>query len=152
MRFIVVIVCIISLFGCVKDDFCIDPDAVVMTIDFKTYDSTKLVDTFLNDLSVYDAVNSYEYYESASNLATINIPLDRTEDQQILVFRHQSTRDTITVSYIKEDIFISNGCGYQTYFDIQNVTHSRLNYDSVNIKVTKVDNILQNRHLEVIYK
>jgi len=152
MRYAAFLLVLITLYGCVKDEFCIEPNAVLMTVDFKTYDSTRLVDTPLLDATVYNTENALFFADGLLQLRTVDIALDRTAVQQTYIIYHSMTQDTIQVSYTTEEVFISNGCGYQTYFELQNVSHSKQNIDSVNIIKSQVDNTAQNPHLEVIYK
>ncbi len=139
--------------ACNKKEFCIVPPAMTMGMNFKTYDSSgTLVDTGLVNATVYNTDTSYAFADNVESLRTVSVSLSRKVNQQTYIVHQSITRDTIVVSYTPDENFISNGCGYQTYFQLDQVTHSRNSIDSVNIIKSSVNPNSLKDHLEVIYK
>jgi hypothetical protein len=149
--FLIAIILIVS--SCTKKEFCIEPNAVFMTMAFKTYDSSQaIIDTPLINASVYSLDTTYLYADNVPKLSAINVYLNRALTQQTFVVHQNVTRDTINVFYKPELVFLSNGCGYQTYFELENVEHSRNSIDSVKITNAVIAPSPKKYHLEVIFK
>lgn len=152
MRWFLFFLFVLSASACTKGEFCIEPDAVLMTIDFKTYDSTlTLVDTPLINAGVFntDPDNPFEFTEQG--LVTVDVPVKSFMGQQEYIIQQNGIRDTILIEYETTENFISNGCGYQNYFELTAVGHSSVSIDSVKINNPQVNGQGTIHHLEVIF-
>lgn len=153
MRIIGFILFVLVIGACTKSEFCIEPNAASLRIAFKTYDSTDvLVDTALKNVDVYSTDTTAALVENRDELTQIDVFPNRRRTQQTYIVFHSNERDTIEISYTNEENFISNGCGYQTFFRIEEVSFSKSRIDSVNITETLVTDEISSNHLEVIYK
>ena len=153
MRNFFLFLIIITAAACNKKEFCIVPGTITMGMNFKTYDSSNnLVDTFLVKPSVYNTDTTFDFIDSKVGLNKVSVALNRKRSQQTYIVSQSITSDTIVISYSSEENFISNGCGYQTYFQLGSVTYSRNSIDSVKITNSAVNPNSLNDHLEVIYK
>lgn len=152
MRSLFLLVPIITLFACNKSEFCIQPSAVGMILDFKTYDSElNLVDTALINASVYNTDATDPFEENEDGLTRVTVPLRSTDTEQIYIVAQDVMRDTIIIKYKPIETFISNGCGYQTYFELESIRYSTNSIDSVKINNPLVNEDASKYHLEVIY-
>jgi hypothetical protein len=153
MRYVIFFILLIASASCVKDDFCIEPNAVALTMNFKTYDSTgRLVNKVLEETNVYNTDTALYFAVDTVSFTSVTVAPDRRVNNQTYVIEQLLDIDTVQIFYSTVESFISNGCGYQTYFDITKVLHSTNGIDSVNIIEASVNNTAQNPHLEVIYK
>lgn len=152
MRKLAFIFFVLAVGACTKSQFCIEPNAVKMRIVFKTYDSLGAkVDTPLVNADVYSTDTTVSVIENKDQLFSIDVYPNRRRTQQTYVIFHSNQRDTLIVDYSSEENFISNGCGYQTFFNLERVDFSKKNIDSVNISDAVVNDVLK-QNLEVIFK
>jgi len=153
MRKAFIFLLIVVAAACSKEEFCIQPSAVAMTMNFKTYDSTlTLVDTPLVEATVFNLDTAYFFVDNALSLTRASVALKKGQNAQTYVIRHSNENDTVLIRYQSDTNFISNGCGYQTYFTLEDATSASDRIDSVNITSERVDNLNTNPHLEIIYK
>ena len=152
MKKLGIILLIVALGACTKSQFCINPSPVQMRIVFKTYDSSGTkIDTPLVNADVYCTDTTVSIVENIESLLRVDVYPNRKRTQQTYVIFHSNQRDTLIINYTPEENFISNGCGYQTFFSLERVDFNKTNIDSVNITAVSVtDEIKQN--LEVIFK
>lgn len=148
-----IILLLVIVGACTKSDFCIEPNSATMGLAFKTYDSTNaLVDTALQNVDVYSTDTTTSLVENIASLTRINVFPNRKITGQTYVIFNSNNRDTVSVTYTPEENFISNGCGYQFFFRIENVSFSKTNIDSVNIIDALVTDDPNTINLEIIYK
>jgi hypothetical protein len=153
MRKTILFLCFVLAAACSKDEFCIQPQAVAMTMNFKTYDtSLNLVDTPLVEATVFNLDTSYFFVDNAVSLTRASVALKQGQSAQTYVIRHSNENDTVLIRYQTDTNFISNGCGYQTFFTLESASSRSSRIDSVNITSERVDNSNTNPHLEIIYK
>ncbi len=139
--------------ACAKKEFCITPSPVYTTLAFKTYNTKNvLVDTPLQNVDIYSIDPEVIFYENLESTISERVYLKRDITKQEFVIFQGNRRDTISVFYKPELNFVSNGCGYQTFFTIENVTFGSQSIDSVKINNALVNDAPKTYHLEVIYK
>lgn len=153
MRYFILFFIFIAITACNKKEFCITPDIMTIGMNFKTYDSTNtLVDTFLVNASVHNTDTAVYFADNVENLGSVLVAPRRTVSQQTYIIDQSLRSDTITIFYKGEENFISNGCGYQTFFELTSVKHSTNSIDDVIITNAIVNPSSLSNHLEVIYK
>lgn len=152
MRWALFFLVVLTASACTKGEFCIEPNAVLMTIDFKTYDSTlTLVDTPLINGGVFNTDPDNPFEQSENGLISANVPVISFGEQQEYIIAQNGITDTILIEYVTTENFISNGCGYQNYFELTAVGHTSIAIDSVKINNPQVNGQGTIHHLEIIY-
>lgn len=112
--------------SCERDEICIDPITPKLVIAFYDVDDTETKKS-VNNL----AIEILDINKSLDTIGTdsIGIPLNIYEIQTTIVLTSDSkdndliNRDTISVNYITEDVFIGRSCGYKSIF--KNVSINR---------------------------
>jgi hypothetical protein len=118
---ILIVILLISFISCERDDICIDDITPQLIIRFYNNDDQEKTKS-ISQLSV--KINGIEN-DSLIFTATdsIAIPIKVTEDLTQYVLTQNSNdptllnRDTLTVSYSREDKFVGRACGFETLFN-----------------------------------
>lgn len=107
----------LSIIGCEKDDFCVDPITPNLIIRF--YDA--------NDQTALKTISNLYVWPEGRDSVVVNavtdsiaIPLDVASGQTIYNFSNGTTQDQITIDYTTQEIFVSRSCGFKAIFN--NVT------------------------------
>ena len=104
---------VIGVYSCEKDDFCIDPITPNLVIRFYDEASTSEIKA-VDDLTVWPEGRDSLYVNSATD--SIVIPLDVTNAQTIYNFQSGTIIDQITIDYTVKEIFVSRSCGFKANF------------------------------------
>ncbi len=144
---ILIVITLTIITSCQKDDFCIDPVTPNLIIRF--YDN--------NNPDEYKAVSGLtvwadEREEIYSNVSTdsIAIPLDPSENFTIYHLSSSNSDDTITIDYLRNEIFVSRSCGYKYNFselDLENVSNNWI--ISTEITNETVEN--ETEHIKILH-
>jgi len=134
--FLLLIILLVS--SCEKDDFCIDPITPNMIIRF--YDATNPLETkVVTDLSVNP--EGLEDLYTSTSLDSILIPLDVTSNQIIYNFSTGTNIDVLTIDYEVEEVFVSRSCGFKAIFNNVTITSDPSN-DWILGLTTSLDNTI----------
>jgi len=111
--------------GCERDDICIDEITPHLVVRFYNNDDQTLLKKF-SQLSVKIMGVENDSINFSSN-DSILIPLKTTEDITRFIITLDSdqntfNRDTLTVAYGREDVFVGRSCGFKTIFNNANYT------------------------------
>lgn len=133
--------------SCQKDDFCIDPVTPNLIIRF--YDN--------DNPDEYKAVSGLIVWaegleEIYSNVSTdsIAIPLDPAEDFTLYHLTSSNGEDTITINYLRNEIFVSRSCGYTynfTELELNNVTNNWI----INTEITNETVENETEHIKILH-
>ncbi len=110
---------IIAVASCEKDDICVDNDTPLLVIRFYDQEDTAIVKAVpslevrgINADTLLGAIS----FDSGDSIA---IPLRVDQGNSTFIFSTNATDDataanidTVTISYVAEEIFFSRGCGY----------------------------------------
>ncbi|MCF6214157.1 MAG: DUF6452 family protein [Flavobacteriaceae bacterium] len=115
------IILILSLYGCEKDDICIDPITPNLIVRF--YDITdatilkKITNLQIKNIDI-DSIYINNFPTGDSILFPLNINQDITKYVLTLNSTDEvlANSDTISISYTREPIFVSRSCGFKTTF------------------------------------
>ncbi len=114
---------IILIASCQKDDFCIDPVTPQLVIRF--YDN-EYPDEFKKTTDLYVwASGKEEFVEGYDGVKTdsIAIPLDPADNFTLYYLEDDGILDSITINYIRKEIFVSRSCGYKYIFENLTLTN-----------------------------
>ncbi len=125
IRIILLIIIFITINSCERDDICIDQITPRLVIKFYNNDDQTLLKRF-SQLSVKVIGVENDSINFSSNDSII-IPLKVTEDVTKFIITLDSdentfNRDTLTVNYNREDVFVGRSCGFKTVFNNANYT------------------------------
>lgn len=169
------LICFFGLASCEKDGpQCYEPTVVRAAVAFVVIDTqtikTSVDSTTQKDTLVYKSRDStmlasemkilnetlpYKIIGTDPNLGIIHIAFNPDKDSTSYTFRADtaaSVRDTITFFYSPVVHFISNSCGYNYYYNINNVKFTRNLFDSVAIVNSNVTNNIKDRHVQLYFK
>lgn len=104
---------VIGVYSCEKDDFCIDPITPNLVVRFYDASSTSEIKA-VDDLTVWPEGRDSLYVNSATD--SIVIPLDVTNAQTIYNFQSGTLIDQITIDYTVNEVFVSRSCGFKATF------------------------------------
>lgn len=134
------ILAIITILSCEKDDICID--ATTPSLIFLFYDNdsqTDLKKINLDSVWVKDNVKIEEYVNVS--LDSIAIPIDLNENSTTYIIENNSIKDTLKFSYTRNDVFVSRSCGYKTIFDNLQIDSNTTNWiKNISINNSTIDN------------
>ncbi len=120
------IITFITINSCERDDICIDeitPKLVITFYDKEDPSSVKIVTNLSAKIIIGTESDSIPIL---ANDTIISIPLKVTENstQYILTINSdngaQLIRDTISITYNREDVFVGRSCGFKTIFNNTN--------------------------------
>ncbi len=127
-----------TFINCEKDDICIDTTTPKLIIVFYN-DTIPSVKTAVTSLTIW-AEGKENIYENKS-LDSITIPLDLNQNRTTYILDNKTSKDTISFTYERKDIFVSRSCGYKTIFEnlqIESITDNWIKNDT--LKNTTIDN------------
>lgn len=155
---------IISISSCEKDDICVEGDTPLLVIEFYDISDTstlKEVPT-LRVVGVGQNI-TVNTVTDRSNLSTISIPLKTDEDSTSFILINSSASDddgaesgnldTINFSYSRIEDFLSRGCGFIVNYDelTANVTADTDNWiQDIEITQSLVTNS-DSTHVKIFY-
>ena len=144
---ILIVITLTIITSCQKDDFCIDPVTPNLIIRF--YDN--------NNPDEYKAVSGLtvwadEREEIYSNVSTdsIAIPLDPAKDFTLYHLTSSNGEDTITIDYLRNEIFVSRSCGYTynfTELELNSVTNNWI----INTEITNETVENETEHIKILH-
>ena len=147
---------VLGLGACVKNDFCIQPSAVKTVVRFKHIDSTnKKVDSAFDNITIFLTDSSYLYYDDISSVKQVQLYLRPNANRQVMVFKQEEEpflSDTITIKFESILHFISNGCGYQYYFNLTEVSSTHHLIQEAVITRATVTESIASENIEILFK
>ena len=141
---------IIFYIACERDDICAESTQTTpsLIIDFYNVNNTsnKKVATNL----IVTEINHSEILLDTSRTNTVTLPLDTNKnytqyllwknyelDDDSILIDDSGNKDTITISYSRENVYISRACGFKTIYDHVTITIEDENDDSLWISNTQ---------------
>jgi len=157
--FIVAFITTILLTTCERDDICIDETTPNFVIRFFDNDDPTEFKT-VNQLSVKSIASVIEgdslVFSSVDSIAIpVNTNINNTQYVVTINSNNQATsnRDTITITYAPQDVFVGRSCGFKSIFN--NVTYTIKNDSDNWIKgIEVVTDIIENEtqaHLKILH-
>ena len=125
-KYIVLIFFCLLIFGCEKDDICIEdttPNLIIRFYDKDNMTEKKLV----SNLTVWITGKTDSLYQNQT-IDSIAIPLDLNINSTSYNFKSDSNIDAIDFNYTRNDIFVSRSCGYKTVFENLNANSTSNNW------------------------
>ncbi len=104
-------------------------------------------DTIIPYLAVY-APEQTDTMFADSTLRSMKLNLNPEKDETILIFSFGSAYDTIVFEYAREFRLVSQDCGFQSIFNIKNVTATKNAIDSLSL-IDPIVDIDDKTHLEI---
>jgi len=113
---------LIALNSCERDDICIDEITPKLVITFYDKDdpaTVKAVSNLSAKIFIGTEADSIPLFVTDT---IVSVPLKVTEDNTQYILTIDSNngallkRDTLTVSYIRENVFVGRSCGFKTIF------------------------------------
>jgi len=156
-KYFVLFVLVLSIISCETDDICIDETTPHLIIRF--YDKTdtskfkKVTNLKVEVVDAYDNIIKISKSSTDSIVIPLNIDLDLTKIQLTKNFSDTSDgiEDSFTLSYNREDIFVSNSCGFKTVYNDINKQDISINWiQNINILFANVDNENQ-AHINILH-
>lgn len=149
-----------SIFGvaCTNKSICLEPQNVALKggIYYSISDtSISLKDTFLTNANVLVGFDTV-LLSNLKNSSKFSTLLSTNSDSTTLYFQADSTNvldensDTIQVYHANNLHFISVACGYQFYFDINQIKFTKHQIDTIYINNKSVNNNVNIEHLKIV--
>lgn len=119
--------------ACEKDDFCIDPITPKLILRFYDANNPSTVKSVQN-LSIWaEGLDTISEYRSV-NLDSIAIPLNATSGQTVYHFKKNdidgnianNSVNTLTISYSPEHVYVSRSCGFKAIFNDTEITNDQV--------------------------
>ncbi len=116
IRFVALIVLtIISLTACRKDDICTGdgtPDLKIIFVD----NSNPATEKPVGELHVTALPQQDTLIKGQTNIKRLSIPLNVNDDISNFIFTSGQNADTLIFHYTREQVFVSKSCGYKIIF------------------------------------
>ncbi|HMN33003.1 MAG: hypothetical protein IT215_07445 [Chitinophagaceae bacterium] len=154
---IMLTVSVMGISSCNKSNSCLTPKVVALAVGFYQKNDTTLSDTLLENANLYFGKNA-QFFQNIKNANKLRITLSQSEDYSKFIFQIDSTDfsitgiDSIRIDYNRELHYISTNCGYETYFEINNIEYSHQYIDTIIIASDKVNNDVNTEHLKIVLK
>lgn len=133
--FLLLIVVFIS--SCEKDDFCIDPITPNLIIRFYDADNPT---QFKSVSELYVWPDGRDSIIVNSVVDSIAIPLDVTSAQTLYNFSMGTTVDQLTIEYTVNEVFVSRSCGFKAEFSDLLATPTNNWIQSLELSTTIIEN------------
>ena len=155
LSFIIISLLLLAMQGCERDDICIDPITPQLVVRFYNKD---IPESFkrVNQLSVkITGIENDSLLFNATD--SIAIPLKVTEDstQYTLTINSNDgtllSRDIVTVSYQREDVFVGRSCGFKTIFNSASYNQNSANWINNLETVTQTIKDETIAHVKIFY-
>ena len=104
---------VLSIFGCEKDDFCIDPITPNLVVRFYDFDNPT-EPLAVSDLTVWP--EGRDPIIQNQTLDSIVLPLDVNNIQTVYNFQMGTAIDQVIFEYTVDEIFVSRSCGFKANF------------------------------------
>ena len=120
---------------------CEDTNGVQVNLGFYTLNGTSLSDTTIDTLTLqlYNEIDT-PYTESYIKTHTLSFPLSQLVDTSTIIFMYKdSVFDTIIFHYDRSLILENHQCGFETFFEINNITTTSNRLDSVWVRKNLVE-------------
>ena len=141
--FVLVLFFLIALWSCERDDICIDEITPHLTIRFYDFDDQTETKS-ISQLSIkINGIENDSIFFSGTD--SIYVPLKVTTNSTQFVFTVNSNdvtllnRDTLTVNYSTEAVFVGRSCGYKSIFN--NITYASV--DDGDMWIQKIEMITE---------
>ncbi len=146
--FFVMLAVALILLSCESSEICRENTETPIRMGFYNEDEDTEVAT-IDSLSVFGVGREDSLiYNNAKNVSSVELPLNITEDTTAFVFVFPGNNDTITISYERNVTLISLGCGFVTFFDINEIDFTKNEIVNIFIENEKIRNDL-NEHLKI---
>lgn len=146
------------IYGCNKSSTCLTPKVVALRGGFYYRDT---VNTFKDSVQVNANLyfgTSLNYFINIKNTSKYFLSLAQNADSVTLYFQSDSTStepetiDSLLLHYTREPHFISTACGYETFFNITNISYSTNIIDTIIINQSAVNNDVNKENLKIVIK
>lgn len=146
---VILLIGIIIIFACEKDDFCID-NPVTPSLILRFYDE-------INTQTLKPATSLYVWAEGKDSIFvnqstdSLVIPLNSLSNQTIYNLSKNNVVNQFTINYETEEQYVSRSCGFKVIFN--NVTFSSDNnwfVDFTPTNLTTIDN-QNSAHVQVYH-
>lgn len=114
-----ILILLITIISCEKDDFCIEETTPKMIIRFYE-DANPTTIKAVSKLTVW--ADGLDSIYTKKSLDSISIPLNLYEDFTKYLFASEEQVDTVDFNYELKDVFVSRSCGYKSNFENLNVS------------------------------
>lgn len=142
-----IIAIILLIASCEKDDICINPVTPQLVIRF--YDNDNPTE-YKSRASLYVWATGKDSIYNSVATDSIALPLNPAEDFTIYHLSSDDIEDTITINYIREEIFVSRSCGYKYNFNDLSLTGVTNNWIiSTEITNQTVEN--ETEHIKILH-
>lgn len=136
--FFLIVITLIAISGCEKDDICIENTTPFLLIRFNDNNNQKEYKSVLLD-SV--RVKENELYAANTTLDSLYIPLDTNEDFTTYEISANGLVDEMKVSYTRTAIFVGRACGYKINFEDFQLESNSINWiKGIDINNNSIDN------------
>ena len=131
---LIILISALVIHSCERDDICAESTPTTPQIIFRFFDSINREDlSTVNDLMVFGLDDNNERVNlinilSAVDTDSIALPLRTDIDETRFLFIENTNDtineniDTLSVAYLRRDVFISRACGFANNFDEIQIT------------------------------
>jgi hypothetical protein len=123
--FLLIIIAIITITSCEKDNICVDPITPNLIIQFYDYEHPKELKK-VSDLTVW--VKDKEPLFTNQTTDSIAIPLDLNHNFTLYKLMSNTVEDEINFIYSRSDVFVGRSCGYKTVYKELEIEHNTNNW------------------------
>lgn len=157
-KLILIVSITLLIYGCNKSSTCLTPKVVALRGGFYYRDT---VNTFKDSVQVNANLyfgTSLNYFINIKNTSKYFLSLAQNTDSVTLYFQSDSTStepetiDSLLLHYTREPHFISTACGYETFFNITNISYSTNIIDTIIINQSAVNNDVNKENLKIVIK
>ena len=129
-----------TLASCENYTSCSGTVGTSMGISFNQIIDSTESDTIPPTLTVTGIGRTGSFYARDSGLQIIRLPLSQIADSTAFYIQPDTTAqgDTINILYRRNLHFVSSGCGFATYFNIDTIKYTRHSIDSIAIPVKTI--------------
>lgn len=113
---IYIILGLLTVISCERDDICLDdvtPNLIIRFYDFENQAELKSISMDSIKIEGFEVLEDY----TGKTTDSLTIPLNVSDEITKFIIYEDTTEETITFSYDRFDEFVSRSCGYRTIFN-----------------------------------
>lgn len=141
------IVFLILITSCQKDDFCIDETTPQLIIRF--YDNDEPTE-YKSATGLYVWANELDTIYNNVSTDSIAIPLNPSLDLTVYHLSSKTIEDELTINYSRKEVYVSRSCGFKYNFENINLSGITNNW-ILNTEVTNQTVENETEHVKIFH-
>jgi hypothetical protein len=157
-KYLYLLIVVLFIASCEKDNICIDPTTPHLIIRFYDKTNTANLKTVTNlKVSVENSLNEIVNIGAITTTDSISLPLNVDVDYSKIYLTKNvndtslGVEDSFDLNYVRDEVFVSRSCGYKTIYSNITIDNTSNNWlENIALLFTEVNNEDQ-AHIKIFH-